>query len=155
MALAETWGKKYLAEILGTFLLVFLGDSFIAYAQAGAGGIGFRAGLLGAGFFWGFAVTLAIYASGAVSGAHLNPAVTLSLAWRRGFPWSKVPGYIGSQLVGAFIAAVRVSFVWNGIIAAYEDANKIVRGDPNGVTSGLIFWANWPHPGLVGWAGHP
>ena len=82
MAVAETWGKKYLAEILGTFLLVFLGDSFIAYAQAGAGGNGFRAGLLGAGLFWGFAVTLAIYAAGAVSGAHLNPAVTLSLRAR-------------------------------------------------------------------------
>ncbi|HEV3096601.1 MAG TPA: aquaporin, partial [Candidatus Dormibacteraeota bacterium] len=87
------------------------------------------------------------------SGAHLNPAVTLSLAWRRGFPWSKVPGYIGSQIVGAFIAAVGVSFVWNGIIVHYETASKIVRGDPNGVTSGLIFWANWPHPGLVGYTG--
>jgi glycerol uptake facilitator protein len=155
MAVSEGWTKKYLGEILGTFLLVFLGDSFIAYAQAGAGGIGFRAGLLGAGFFWGFAVTLAIYASGAVSGAHLNPAVTLSLAWRRGFPWSKVPGYIGSQLVGAFIAAVGVSFVWNGMIVAYETANKVSRGGDNGVLSGLIFWANWPHPGLIGYAGHP
>jgi glycerol uptake facilitator protein len=88
-----------------------------------------------------------------VSGAHLNPAVTLALAWRRGFPWSKVPGYIGSQLVGAFIAAVGVSFVWNGIIVAYENANKISRGGDNGVLSGLIFWANWPHPGLVGYKG--
>jgi glycerol uptake facilitator protein len=153
MAVAESWTKKYLAEVLGTALLVFLGDSFVAFAVAGAGGNGFKAGLLAAGFFWGFAVTLAIYASGAVSGAHLNPAVTLALAWRRGFPWSKVPGYIGSQLVGAFIAAIGVSFVWNGIIVHYETANKIVRGDANGVTSGLIFWANWPHPGLVGYTG--
>ena len=153
MAVSESWTKKYLAEVLGTFVLVFLGDSFVAFAVAGAGGNGFKAGLLAAGFFWGFAVTLAIYACGAVSGAHLNPAVTLSLAWRRGFPWSKVPGYIGSQIVGAFIAAVGVSFVWNGIIVHYETASKIVRGDPNGVTSGLIFWANWPHPGLVGYTG--
>jgi len=155
MAVAESWTKKYLAEVLGTFLLVFLGDSFVAFAVAGANGTGFLAGLLGAGFFWGFAVILAIYAAGAVSGAHLNPAVTLALAWRRGFPWSKVPGYIGSQLVGAFVAAVGVSFVWNGIIVAYENANHIVRGETSGVTSGLIFWANWPHPGLVGYAGHP
>src|SRR4030088_3399759 len=139
MAVAESWTKKYLAEVLGTFVLVFLGDSFVAFAVAGAGGNGFKAGLLGAGFFWGFAVTLAIYSCGAVSGAHLNPAVTLALAWRRGFPWSKVPGYIGSQLVGAFIAAVGVSFVWNGIIVAYENANKISRGGDNGVLSGLIF----------------
>jgi glycerol uptake facilitator protein len=150
---AESWTKKYLAEVLGTFVLVFLGDSFVAYAVAGSGGNGFKAGLLGAGLFWGFAVTLAIYTAGAVSGAHLNPAVTLALAWRRGFPWSKVPGYIGSQVVGAFIAAVGVSFVWNGIIVAYENANKISRGGDNGVLSGLIFWANWPHPGLVGYKG--
>src|ERR1700737_4635909 len=150
MAVSESWTKKYLGEILGTFLLVFLGDSFVAYAQAGAGGNGFKAGLLGAGFFWGFAVMLAIYASGAVSGAHLNPAVTLSLAWRRGFPWSKVPGYIGSQLGGAFLAAVGISFVWNGIIVAFENANHVARGSTNGVLSGLIFWATGP---TRGWSG--
>src|SRR2546430_16831189 len=153
MAVAESWTKKYLAEVLGTFLLVFLGDSFVAFAVAGANGTGFLAGLLGAGFFWGFAVILAIYAAGPVSGAHLTPAVTLSLAWRRGFPWSKVPGYIGSQLVGAFIAAAGVSFVWNGIIVHAENAGKIVRGGSNGILSGLIFSANWPHPGLVGYTG--
>jgi glycerol uptake facilitator protein len=153
MAVSDSWTKKYLADALGTFVLVFLGDSFVAFAVAGAGGNGFKAGLLAAGFFWGFAVTLAIYTAGAVSGAHLNPAVTLALAWRRGFPWSKVPGYIIAQVAGAFVAAMAVSFVWNGIIVHYETASKIVRGDPNGVTSGLIFWANWPHPGLVGYTG--
>lgn len=153
MALAaESWTKKYLAEVLGTFVLVFLGDSFVAYAVAG-GNNGFLAGLLGAGLFWGFAVTLAIYSAGAVSGAHLNPAVTLSFAWRRGFPWSKVPGYIVSQLFGAFLAAAAVSFVWNGIIVHYENAKKIVRGGANGIESGLVFSANWPHPLLIGYKG--
>src|ERR1700675_2564242 len=151
MAVAESWTKKYLAEVLGTFVLVFLGDSFVAYAVAGAGGNGFKAGLLGAGFFWGFAVTLAIYSCGAVSGAHLNPAVTLALAWRRGFPWSKVPGYIAAQLVGAFVAAAAVTFVWDGIIQKAESVGKIVRGGDNGILSGLIYSANWPHPGLVGY----
>ena len=147
----EGWTKKYLGEVLGTFVLVFLGDSFVAYAVAGNSG--FLAGLLGAGFFWGFAVTLAIYSSAAVSGAHLNPAVTLALALRRSFPWSKVPGYIVSQLVGAFIAAAGVSFVWNGIIVHYENAKKIVRGGANGIESGLVYSANWPHPLLVGYKG--
>jgi glycerol uptake facilitator protein len=149
MAVSEGWTKKYLGEVLGTFILVFLGDSFVAYAVAG--NAGFNAGLLGAGFFWGFAVTLAIYVAGAVSGAHLNPAVTVSLAWRRGFPWSKVPGYIVSQVVGAFLAAAAVSFVWNGIIVHYETAKKIVRGGANGIESGLVYSANWPHPLLVGY----
>src|SRR5260370_16332179 len=119
MAVAESWTKKDWAEVVGTFVLVFLGDSFVALAVAGAGGNGFKAGLLGAGFFWGFAVTLAIYSCGAVSGAHLNPAVTLSLAWRRGFPWSKVPGCIGAQVVGAFLGAAGFSFGWNELIDAY------------------------------------
>jgi glycerol uptake facilitator protein len=147
----ESWTRKYLGEVLGTFVLVFLGDSFVAYAVAGNSG--FLAGLLGAGFFWGFAVTLAIYSAGAVSGAHLNPAVTLALALRRGFPWSKVPGYIVSQVVGAFLAAVAVSFVWNGIIVHYENAKKIVRAGANGIESGLVYSANWPHPLLVGYKG--
>jgi glycerol uptake facilitator protein len=153
MAVAESWTKKYLAEVLGTFVLVFLGDSFVAFAVAGAGGNGFKAGLLAAGLFWGFAVTLAIYACGAVSGAHLNPAVTLALAWRRGFPWSKVPGYMLSQLVGAFVAAAAITLVWDGIILKAEHAANIVRGGDNGILSGLIFSANWPHPGLVGYTG--
>src|SRR5213592_4397023 len=153
MAVAEeSWTKKYLGEVLGTFVLVFLGDSFVAYAVAG-GGNGFKAGLLAAGMFWGFAVTLAIYAAGAVSGAHINPAVTVALAWRRGFPWSKVPGYIGSQLVGAFLAAAAISLVWDGIILKAEQTGHIVRGGANGILSGLIFSANWPHPGLVGYTG--
>jgi glycerol uptake facilitator protein len=152
MAVAESWTKKYLAEVLGTFVLVFLGDSFVAYAVAGSGGNGFKAGLLAAGMFWGFAVTLAIYTAGAVSGAHLNPAVTLALAWRRGFPWAKVPGYIGSQVLGAFIAAIGVSFVWNGIIYNYEHTGGLAidRGGANGIESGLIYSANWPHPLLIG-----
>src|SRR2546428_7282756 len=103
MAVSESWTKKYLAEVLGTFVLVFLGDSFVAYAVAGAGGNGFKAGLLGAGFFWGFAGTLALYAGGAVSGAPLNPSVTLSPAARRGFSWSKGPRDIGSQPGGPVI----------------------------------------------------
>src|SRR5206468_888606 len=64
MAVAEeSWTKKYLGEVLGVFVLVFLGDSFVAYAVSG-GKNGFLAGLLAAGFFWGFAVTFAIYACG-------------------------------------------------------------------------------------------
>ncbi len=151
MALAESWTKKYLAEALGTSLIVFFGDGFNAYAVAGNSG--FNAGLLGAGLFWGFGVMIAIYAAGAVSGAHLNPAVTLAFAWRRGFPWAKVPGYIISQVVGAFIGAAAVSFVWNGIIVAHETAKNIVRSGANGIESGLIFSANWPHPLLVGHSG--
>src|SRR2546421_5571947 len=102
---AESWTKKYLAEVLGTFVLVFLGDSFVAFAVAGAGGNGFKAGLLAAGLFWGFAVTLAIYTARGVSGAHLNPPVTLSLAWRAGLPWAEGPRSLGSPAPGGVFPA--------------------------------------------------
>jgi glycerol uptake facilitator protein len=149
MAVAESWTKKYIAEILGTFILVFFGDSFVAWSVVSKSG--FNPGLLGAGIFWGFAVTFAIYAVGSVSGAHLNPAVTLALAWRRGFPWSKVPGYIGSQLVGAFVAAAAITFTWGGVIDQYEKTIKgFSRGGSTGVESALIYHANWPHPLLIG-----
>ena len=100
----ESWTKKYLGEVLGTFVLVFLGDSFVAYAVAG-GKNGFLAGLLAAGMFWGFAVTLAIYAAGAVSGAHLNPSVTLGFFLARRFEGRLVLPYIASQCVGAVLAS--------------------------------------------------
>src|SRR2546428_7334171 len=86
MAVAEeSWTKKYLGEVLGVFVLVFLGDSFVAYAVAGDGN-GFLAGLLGAGFFLGFAGTPAIYRCGAGSRAHPNPPRTRGLRRRREFP---------------------------------------------------------------------
>src|SRR5260370_5078134 len=106
MAVSESWTKKYLAEVLGTFVLVFLGDSFVAFAVAGAGGNGFKAGPLGAGVFLGFAVTLALYFCRAGSRAQLNPPVPLDLASPRRFPWCPGPGCIGSPLAGALSSAL-------------------------------------------------
>src|SRR5437879_12748865 len=91
MAVAEeSWTKKYLGEVLGVFVLVFLGDSFVAYAVSG-GKHGFLAGLLAAGRFWGFAVPLAICAWGAVSGGPLHPGLPRAPASRRGRPCLKAP----------------------------------------------------------------
>ncbi|MGH7831460.1 MAG: aquaporin, partial [Candidatus Binatia bacterium] len=77
--------KECIAEIVGTFILIFIGDMAVHMAVH-TGGMD----LWGVSMLWGLAVVLAVYAVGPVSGAHLNPAVTVALAVHRDFPWSKV-----------------------------------------------------------------
>src|SRR5918993_1163835 len=99
--------QTLLAEALGTMLLVLLGDGVVANVVLdrtkghGAGWIVITVG-------WGVAVAMAVYAVGRVSGAHLNPAVTIGLAAIGSFPWADVPAYVAAQLIGAFCGAVLV-----------------------------------------------
>ncbi len=99
--------NHYTAEFFGTLLLVLLGNGVVAGVilkgtkSEGAGWLTIVAG-------WGIAVTMAIYAVGAISGAHLNPAITLALAVKGDFPWSEVTGYILAQFAGAFAGSVLV-----------------------------------------------
>ncbi len=97
----------FIGELVGTMLLILLGNGVVAgtllkNSKAENGGwIIITVG-------WGLAVTLAIYAVGSISGAHINPAVTLGLAFGGEFPWSKVPYYIVAQMIGAIIGAILV-----------------------------------------------
>src|SRR5437762_2270346 len=94
----------FLAELLGTMLLIILGDGVVANVVLGktkgqnAGWIVITAG-------WAFGVTVAVYAVGTFSGAHLNPAVTIGLASIGKFAWASVPVYIAAQMLGAFLGA--------------------------------------------------
>lgn len=99
--------SPYLAEFLGTLLLILLGDGVVA-AVVLKGTKSENAGWLTVVIGWGLAVTLAVYAVGKTSGAHINPAVTLALAWSGSFAWSQVPGYILAQFAGAFTGSVLV-----------------------------------------------
>ena len=74
-----------------------------------------------------------------MSGAHINPAVTLAFAARRNFPWRKVPSYIAAQLVGAFLGALLVYIVYKAAIDSYERANHITRGAASSVPTFSIF----------------
>lgn len=97
----------YLAEFLGTFFLILIGGGVVAgvvLKDSKANNAGWNTIVV----TWGLAVTFAIYAFGGISGAHINPAVTLGFAFVGEFPWEKVPGYIIAQLLGAFIGAVLV-----------------------------------------------
>ena len=70
-------------------------------------------------FGWMFAVICGVYVAGGVTGAHINPAVTVANAVKRGFPWGKVPGYILAQVAGAFVAAAVVFWVYHNAIDTY------------------------------------
>jgi glycerol uptake facilitator protein len=99
--------QTVLAEAIGTMLLVLLGDGVVANVVLNRTK-GQNGGWIVITVGWGVAVAMAVYAVGRISGAHLNPAVTVGLAAIGSFPWADVPGYILAQMVGAFTGAVLV-----------------------------------------------
>jgi glycerol uptake facilitator protein len=150
---------ELLSEFIGTFVLICFGDGVVAMAVAGLNQSGRGTEIFQAsgdwlliGWGWGFAVTFAVYVAGGVSGAHINPAVTVAFALRRGFPWSKVPSYIAAQVLGAFVGAALVYAVYKGAIDSYERANHITRGAPDSVATYSIF-ATFPAKYLTNWVG--
>ncbi len=94
--------KKLLAELLGTFTLVFAGTGAIIINAASHGSIGH----VGIALTFGLVVLAMIHTFGDISGAHLNPAVTLGFAVARRFAWRDVPGYLGAQFIGALAASL-------------------------------------------------
>ena len=149
-----TWGEV-LAEFLGTFVLIAFGDGVVAMAVAALPGSGRAESdttiFLAAGDWllitwgWALAVAMGVYVAGGVSGAHINPAVTLAFAVRRKFPWRKVIPYIVAQVVGAFVGAALVYLVYFNAIDAFNDASGVSRGDPGSNTTFSIF-ATFPAP---------
>jgi|SRR6266850_7749168 len=99
--------SSFLAEFFGTMLLIILGDGVVAGVIL-KGTKSENSGWLVIVLGWGLAVTLAIYAVGSISGAHLNPAVTVALALKGDFPWSEAGGYVVAQTAGAFVGAILV-----------------------------------------------
>jgi len=99
--------QSYLAELLGTMILVLLGDGVVANVLLQRSK-GQNSGWIVITTGWGVAVAVAVYAVGRISGAHLNPAVTIALATIGSFSWAQVPGYIAAQMIGAFLGAVLV-----------------------------------------------
>lgn len=105
------------AELLGTFMILIFGAGSVAQVVAGGSGLGDHNSIAWA---WGFGVMLGVYVAGRISGAHLNPAVTVSLAVFKGFPGRKIAPYVVAQTVGAFIAALLVRFDYASVIAAVD-----------------------------------
>jgi glycerol uptake facilitator protein len=99
--------QTFLAEAVGTMILVLLGDGVVANVLLERSK-GQQSGWIVITVGWGVAVAVAVYAVGRISGAHLNPAVTIALATIGSFPWVDVPGYIAAQMVGAVLGATLV-----------------------------------------------
>jgi glycerol uptake facilitator len=146
---------ELLAEFLGCVCLIAFGDGVVAMAVAALPGSG-RAEtpttiFLAAGDWllitwgWAFAVAFAVWVAGGVSGAHINPAVTLAFAVRRKFPWVKVLPYWAAQIVGCFVGAALVYLVYHYAIDAYNLAAHTPKSSGKALASYSIF-ATFPAP---------
>ncbi|KAJ1978241.1 glycerol channel [Dimargaris xerosporica] len=139
--------RDYLAEFIGTLVLIFFGDSVCATTKMFSAAQSASWVLIS--FGWGFGLTMALFVSGGISGGHLNPAVTVTAAVFRGFPWRKVPGYIASQLLGGFVGAALVFGLFKAAIDEFDGGERQVTGDK--ATAGIF--ATYPQPYLtIGWA---
>jgi glycerol uptake facilitator protein len=108
------------AEFLGTMVLILFGCGVVA--QVVAAGIGDHDSIAWA---WGFGVTFGVYVAARISGAHLNPAVTVALACFSGFSWKKVAPYAVAQTAGAFVAALLVRWNYTEVLAKADPGHTL------------------------------
>jgi glycerol uptake facilitator protein len=148
MSAPFSWPRALAGELLGTYLLVLFGTGSVAAAVL----TNAQMGLWQVAVVWGFGVTLAIYTSAALSGAHLNPAVSLAFAlWRRhDFPVIRFVPYIVAQLVGAMLASATVAWLFWPFLMRFEVAKGLIRGAPGSELSAMIFGEYFPNPALFG-----
>jgi len=117
--------KPYLAECIGTALLILFGNGVVANALLGKSK-GYNAGWLAITAGWALAASLAVFTTARVSGAHLNPAVTLALASTGAFSWSLVPGYLVAQIVGGMLGSTLVFLIYSAHWAETTDQGAIL-----------------------------
>lgn len=138
----KQWIGELLSEAIAVFIIIAFGDSVAAmytlYAPSP-----YQQAYWGVCIAWGLAVTMAIYATGSVSGTHANPAVTLALALYRKFSWAKVLPYWLAQVAGAFIGAALVYMLYVPVIDHFNAASHVTRAA--GGAAGVFF----THPGLA------
>lgn len=102
--------QKLIAEIFGTYFLIFAGCGSVVINNIRGNMITFP----GISIVWGLAVMVVVYSTGHISGAHLNPAVTIAFATCRRFPWKHVPAYIAAQVLGSTLASGTLRLIFNG-----------------------------------------
>ncbi|HYP28369.1 MAG TPA: MIP family channel protein [Blastocatellia bacterium] len=142
----DTLKRELYAEFLGTFVLLTFGAGVVAQVVLSGEKNG---GYISINLAWGLAVTMAVYVAGGVSGAHLNPAVTLALAVRRDFSRGKIIPYWIAQLAGAFAGSAVAFFTYREAFTAFDGGVRTVTGAT--ATAGIF--ATYPQPFLSTFGG--
>ena len=139
----DTSPRPLLGELVGTFILVLFGCGAVHAAVL----TGAQSGLWQVAIVWGLGVTFAAYVCGAVSGAHINPAITIALAFWGRFEWNRVAPYIAAQVAGAFLAAAFLFGMYHGPLAAKEQARGVKRGEKGSIITAMCYGEFYPSPG--------
>ena len=140
---ARPLGSLFIAEVIGTFILILFGCGAVHAAVL----TGAQSGLWQVAIVWGVSIMLAVYVVGAVSGAHINPAITIALAFWGRFQWRLVPAYIVAQLAGAMIAAAALFFIFGGFLTAKETDKGVARGELGSIVTAMCYGEYFPNPG--------
>ncbi len=138
--------RELYAEFLGTMVLILFGAGVVAQNILSEGRNG---SYLAINIGWGLGVAMGVYIAGGVSGAHLNPAVSLALAFRKTFPWRKVLPYSLAQTAGAFAASAVVFSVYHEAFRAFDGGVRVVTG----AKATAAIFATYPAPFLSTFGG--
>lgn len=136
------------AEYVGTLILVFFGVGAVNAAVA----TGAQAGLWQVAVVWAVGVSLGIYAAASLSGAHLNPAITVAAAVYEGFSWLRVVPYALAQTAGAATASLVLYGMFSEAIVEFERKRGLLRGGPGSELSAMVFGEYFPNPSIFGTA---
>ena len=135
-------------EFLGTFVLVFFGVGVVNAAVV----TGAQVGLWQVAVVWFIGVSLAIYISGSLSGAHLNPAITAVAVVYDRFPLKRALVYVAAQLLGAIVASLLLYRLFGEAILEFERRHGLLRGGPGSELSAMVFGEYFPNPAMFGTA---
>lgn len=135
-------------EFLGTFILVFFGVGSVNAAVA----TGAQAGLWQVAVVWAIGVSLGIYSAAALSGAHINPAITVVAVVYDRFPPLRALGYIFAQMLGASSASLVLYGMYAEAILEFERKRGLLRGGPGSELSAMMFGEYFPNPAIFGTA---
>lgn len=140
--------RGVVGEYIGTFVLVFFGVGVVNAAVV----TGAQVGLWQVAVVWAIGVSLGIYASASLSGAHLNPAITLVAIVYDRFPIRRALGFVMAQLAGAISASLLLYAMFAEAIVEFERRHGLLRGGPGSERSAMVFGEYFPNPGVFGTA---